>query len=503
MLDIRTLTTAADLAAVLNTQGIVVQPAGGSPLAKLNQTLVGPGLGNLTGITTPDEEQKKEYDPGFIASMVSFSETTLPDGSPTEYQAYMTLLAKEVAASVSGTISFARNTVNPIINDICEKISIALDEAGKGGTIARTAGGQRFVMSNSSLVVNILTEAPEPLYMDEVTVRETNARLNLPYQNLRSPVFYPEMTSAELLEFMEENSKGEFNRDVLDTLKAREDGIQELYQVYTDVYRFIPGYVTGTDINSLRNDVTIRPLIILAIANALAEELPEGTTGSSSDIEKATLAWMGQVKNIIEINLEVYRAAVASKQIVLSAYTTNFETNIQVNQENYNSYLEDGGSTEALLGAVFSDKDYEYDNLITRQQEYEEVYHRRVSEAASYNESNRLTIFKNVLRECVRKEIFECEEDAIRPVEQANARENLDALMKKVYVDALDCPYEVVRMVVCGSLFDGTDVEEILVNIDNVCKKNEDLSPRDAAALVVLDYLASYLVCQMDITRGV
>lgn len=501
MLDIKTLTTAADLAAVLNTQGITIKPSGGSPLAKLNQTLVGPGLGNLTGIVGTNDEDKKSLDIGLVTSLISFSEAALPDGSPSEYQGYMSILANEVSASVSGTISFARNVVNPIITNICDKIAQALDEAGKGGTIARTAGGQRFVMSNSTLVVNITEDAPEPLYMDEVTVRETNARLKLPYQNLRSPVNFPDMNSAEFLEYMEENSKNEFNRDVLDTLKSRDDGVDYLYQVYCEAYRFMPGYVTGIDINQLRNDVSMRPLVVLAIANALSEELPENTVGNAARLESALGAWMGQVKNIIEINIEVYRQAVASKQIVLSAETRNFETTIQVNKENFNSYLEDGGCTEALLGAVFSDKDYDYDNLITRQAEYEEVYQRRVSEAATFNESNRLTIFKNVLREEVRREIFDCAEDAIRPVEQACARENLDCLMKKVYVDALDCPYETVRMVVCGSLFDGTDAEEILVNIDNLCKKNDNLSTRDAAALVVLDYLASYLVCQMDICR--
>lgn len=501
MLDIKTVTTGADLAAVLNTQGIQVSPVGGSPLAKLNQTLLGAGLGDLTGVVGTTKEDMKNFDAGWAAMMVSHSRTSLPDGSDTEYQAFMQVLAEEIGASVKGTIDFARNVVNPIIKDICEKISLSLEEAGKGGTIARTASGQRFVMSNSTLVVNILEEGPEPLYLDGVVDTETSARLKIPYQNVRSPVMYPQMTSAELLDFVEKNGKGELAKDVIETLKSRDDGIDQLLQVYNNTYAFIPGRVTGIDIRAITSDMTITPLIVLVLANALYEDLPEGTSGSANTINTAMSAWIAQVKNIIEVNVEMYKQSLKDKSIVLTSFNENFEINVVVNKENYHSYLNDGGTTEALLGSVFTDKDYDYDNLLTNQPEYESAYERRVSEAASFNEANRLTIFKNCLREQIKDHIFNCDEDAIRPVAAPEAREALDGIMKTIFVDALDNPYECVRRVVCNTLFLGTDAEEILVNIDNVCDKNEKLTVRDAGALVVLDYLTKFMVSQMAVAR--
>lgn len=500
MLDFNTAKTGADLAAVLTTQGIQISPKGGMPLAKLNQTLLGVGMGMLTGVTK-DSGEDKELDPGFISMLVTHSQSILPDGSPSEYQAYMQLLIQEISNSVTGTISFARNVVNPIIKYICEKIASVLDEAGRGGTLVRTNSGQRFVMSNGSLVVNVIEEGPDPIYMDDVTENEVSTRLKLPYQNLISPTYFPEMTSAELFTFLEENAKSQFQRDIVEEIKKRDDGYQLLLDVYNDTYRFIPGRPTGTDIKRLTNNLEFKPLVILALGTALAEELPDGTQGSANTITETTAKWVNQVKNIIAINIEVYKESLNDKRLVLSSNTENFEVNMYVNKENYNSYLEDGGSTEALLGASFSDRDYDYDNLIANQQKYEEVYERRVAEAAAFNEANRLSIFKNTLREEVYDNIFNCDEDAIRPVIPAEARQNLDAEMKKVFVDALDHPHRVVRHVVCNSLFAGTDAEEILVNIDNICDKNENLSVRDASALVVLDYLTKYLVAQMDIKR--
>lgn len=500
MLDINTVTTAADLAAVLTTQGIQLAPKGGMPLSKLNQTLLGAGMGLLTGLTK-EVDGKSELDPSFTAMLVAHSHTCLPDGSPSEYMAVMAMLADEISHSVTGTISFSRNVVNPIIKDICDKIINALDEAGRGGTIARNAGGQRFAMSNGSLVVNILEEGPDSIYLDDVTDGEVSTRQKLPYQNLISPVFFPELTSAQLFEYFEANAESQFQRDVLDEIRNREDGYQLLLDTYNNTYRFFPGRPTGTDIRRLTNDLSITPLIILALGTALAQEFPEGTQGSANTVTETTAKWVNQVKNIIAINIEVYKESLADKSIVLSSNTENFEVNMYVNKENYNSYLEDGGSTEALLGASFSDKDYDYDNLLTNQDKYEQAYERRVADAAAFNEANRLTIFKNTLRSEIYDQIFNCDEDAIRPVIPAEARQSLDEHMKKIFVDALDNPHQTVRHVVCNTLFTGTDAEEILVNIDNVCDKNDNLTVRDASALVVLDYLTKYLVAQMDVKR--
>lgn len=501
MMNIKTLTTASDLAGVLLSQGVCVEAAGGTPLSKLNRSLLGAGLGVLTGVTQGDKEERLAFDPSWAAMMVDQAHVTLPGGVPNEYQATLGTLIEEFSQSVAGTVAFARNVVNPIIKDVCDKISEALDMAGRGGAIAHNDRGARFALSNGSLVVNIMEEGPNPIYLDAPVEQTVNQRLRVPFVNARSPVSYPLMSSVELMEFLENNSKSEFQKDLVDYLKGLELGYDILLNAYLSAYCFQPGRVTGVSINDLRNDMTDRPLIILALGLALCEDIPEGTAGSATNLEKAIVDWVSQVKNIISLNIEVYKQSLANKTIVMNSFTNNFETNVMVNKENYRIYLEEGGTTEALLGCVFSDRDFDPDNLMQRQPEYEEEYERRVAEAASFNNANRLAIFKNTLRDEVRKNIFEVTEEDIRPVAQAEARKALDILMKGIYINALDCPHETVRRVVCGSLFLGTDAEEILVNIDNLCEKDEGLSVRDAGALVILDYLTKFLVSQMCVSR--
>lgn len=499
MLNFNTVTTGSELAAVLTTQGIQVAPKGGSFLSKLNQTLLGAGLGNLTGII---EDPNKEMDAGWVSMLVEHSQAGLPDGTPSEYQATFDLLAEELANSVSGTIDFARNTVNPVIKHICTKLADTLDAAGQGGSFATTGNGVRFTMSNGGVVVNILEEGPDMLYLDAVTEGEASARMQVPFKEVKSPVVFPEMTSVQLMEMMEESGASGFVKDVANTLKAREDGYEILLDAYNQAFFYEPGRPKGVMSNAYNGDMSLYPLVILALSSVLFEDFPDGTIGSANDIKNALGDFSTQLKSIVATNIEVYKRALADKKIVTYHYNENYQTNVHVNKESYRSYLEDGGTTEALIGCCFDDKDFDYENLLANLQRYEGVYARRVAEAAAYNESNRLTIFRNTLRDAVYDEIFECEEGAIRPVPHAEARQALDELMKTVYVDALDRPYETVRSVVCKSLFAGTDAEEILVNIDNICEKNENLSVRDASALVVLDYVTKYLVCQMDIKRS-
>ncbi len=502
MMNLTTVNTAADLAAVLTTQGIQVAPKAGTPLAKLTQTILGAGLGMLTGVTA-EEPENKVIDPSWATLMVEHSRVTLPDGTPNEFQAHLTLLVDEIRNSVSGTIDFSRNVVNPIIKDVCDKISAAMDLASQGGSLAQTRDGARFALSNGSMVVNITEEGPDSIYLDSVTEQEADARLRTPYQNITSPVLFPEMSSVELMEHLESNAKTDFQRDVIEKIKSMDNGYDELLAIYHNSYCFRPGRVNATDIRSLTNDMSLRPLVILAIGTIFIDNIPEGTTGSATNIENAMGAWITQLKNIIAINIEVYKQALSQKSIVLASYNHNFETNITVNKENYRSYLEEGGSTEALIGATFDDRNYDFDNLLQRQQDYESIYERRLAEAVSFNEANRLTIFKNVLRQEVYDHIFNCPEDAIRPVAPSEARAELDNWMKKIYIDALDRPHETVRSVVCNTLFLGTDAEEILVNIDHLCDKDDNLSIRDASALVILDYLTKFMVSQMDVKRTV
>lgn len=500
MLDSQIVYGAGDLAAVLVGQGKTLSPKGGTILNRLSQTTRSPGQGDLTGITTdPESGNTRSLDQYFFASLIENSTDNLADGSENEHSALMVTLSKQIADSVSGTINFTRNVVNPLIKSICAEITEVLDNAGRGGYVVECSGGSRFLLTNGSLVVNIIEDGPEDIFFDATIEKEIDSRLRENFKDLHSPNLFPEMTSEELYSYMRE-TKSPFVNDVLDYLQKSENGYELLIDVYNTSYHLVPGQVRGVTINNLRGDLTIGTLINLAIGLCLADDLPAGTYGSANEAENRVVDWISQLKNIISISLESYKNALKTKDMVLHSYKNNCEINVNVNREIYKSFLADGGSVEALIGAVVTDKNYDYDSLLSDREKYEEAYEKRCLEAATYANNNRLALFKNTLYKMVYQAIFE-PGDAIRPVPKQQAREALDREIDLTFIDALECPHETVRRVVCRSIFEGTDAEQILVNIDELSKVESDLDVREISGLVVLDYVTSYLVSQMDIKK--
>lgn len=503
MLENSVVYAASDLAAVLVSQGKTLAPKGGTVLNKLSTTIAGVGLGQLTGLTVDTEEGgSKTLDSYFYAALVENSTNKLADGSDTEHTQLMTVLADQLADSISGTINFTRNVVNPLIKDISEQVTNAMDEAGRGGYITEMGNGVKFLLTNGSLVVNINENGPDDIFFDSIVEKEINNRNRSSFKNVKSSNVFSPMSSDQILEHMRE-CDNDFVKLITTIISKQENCYDLLQEVFSANYLATSnGVVRGTNVNTYRNCLDMYTLVTLAVGVSFFESLPATTLGTASSVNSNLAEWISQLKNIISISIESFKNSLDKKEIVLNSYINNFTLDIQVNRESYQAYLNEGGSCEALIGASISDKDYDYDNLLTNREKYEAVYETRCNEAANYASNNRLALFKNKLKELVYKAIFEPGEDSVRPVPPSRARENLEKEMKMIFQDALDNPFETIRRVVCRSIFDGTDAEYILVSIDKLMGKDETLNAREASALVVLDYVTSYLVSQMEIKKA-
>lgn len=503
MLDNKVVYAASDLAAVLVSQGKTLAPKGGTILNRLSSTISGVGLGDITGLTTNTEEgNSKTFDQYFYAALVENSTNKLADGSDTEHTVLMNTLTDQLADSVSGTINFTRNVVNPLIKDISEKITAAMDDAGRGGYIVEVANGSRFLMTNGSLVVNISENGPDELFFDSVVESELNKKNRTAFKNIKSPNVFAPMPSDQILEVMRQSDNALVS-DIVNVVTKMENGYDVLQTIFDSNFLATSnGIVRGSELNQYRNDLTLTPLITLAISIAFFDNMPASAIGVASAVNSRLAEWISQLKNMLSISLESYKNSLEKKEIVTHSYMNNFTLEITVNRESYQAYLNEGGSCEALIGACLTDKDYDYDNLLSNREKYEAVYESKCNEAANYASNNRLALFKNKLKELVYKAIFEPGEDSVRPVPESRARENLEKEMKLIFADALDNPFVTIRRVICRSIFDGTDAEHILVSIDKLMSDDDTLDAREASALVVLDYVTAYLVSQMEIKKA-
>lgn len=493
---------AADIAELLVSNGTTLTAVPGTILSRLNTTLVGAGLGNLTGVTSDDPADKLKLDSSFIQMLVECSTNGEPGRDiNVEHGILLDTIAKEIAGYVAGTMSFARNTVNPIVKQITDDICAALDEASKGGTLSRWDGGSIFKSMSGALTINLNNQGPDPIWSDGTLENYCSSHATYQYKKLGSPRIYPRLDGVAVADLIRNNVKGDLAKDALACVENREGGYDFLSSIYNDVYSNNGEINTGIFTDDIRNMRDESSALVILIGEALLEDVPEGTYGNLSEIGIRTAEWVGQCKAATYHEIQAYKKSLEQKQVVLDVYSDGLTVNVNINRDVYDEYLEDGGTTEAVIGAYLSNAGYNYSELLENRVKLETVYDNKCAQAAQIAISNRLTIFRDVLHTKVYEAIFECEEGAIRPVQKAKARELLDEEIKHVYAESLECPFETVRRVVCRSVFHGTDAEKILTNLDALCKARPESDIRENAAVAMINYISEYVGSQIKVNK--
>lgn len=500
MLEYSALSAAGDLTEIMVAGGRIVSPKSGTYLTKLNRALLGAGLGNLTGVLGESAEGDFSIDRHWLQQVVDYSVNGEVDGSVNEHTVLMDELAVRIAAITGSTMAFARNVVNPLVKDIVEKSAEALNTMVSGARVQPYSGGLSFATVDGSLSIDIQQSGPAPIFLDSDMDQWLSARVNVGFKDLPSPNIYPEMSSAEIFEFVSKNVKAPFAKTLIADLEKADSGFDLLSSVYNYVYKApANGQNTGTHIALFRGALDMHFAVVLLIADALAQAIPDNTRASASTAETAISNWVQHLKKTADFNLQSYKTALAEKKLVLSSHIEAFKVTLVVQREMYDSFLEDGGSVEALIGAHLGDRNFDYDNLINKNATYLGLYEKRCSEAAQFALNNRLSIFKNSVNALVIEAIDHPEEDAPRPTAKSESRKLLKEQMKHTYTNALECPFDTVRRIVCRSMFAETDAEEILTNIEALCAKREEADIREISAAVMVDYIAKYMVSQMDV----
>ena len=78
----------------------------------------------------------------------------------------------------------------------------------------------------------------------------------------------------------------------------------------------------------------------------------------------------------------------------------------------------------------------------------------------------------------------------------AKAREIIYAFPGKQLLNDIQ---HVATVVVCRTFFEGTDVEETLLNIQEATDKNPNLDPKEAALISAIRYVSKWVASQIDV----
>ncbi|MNI43123.1 hypothetical protein D3C73_974440 [compost metagenome] len=166
---------------------------------------------------------------------------------------------------------------------------------------------------------------------------------------------------------------------------------------------------------------------------------------------------------------------------------------IRVNADIYHKFLEAGGSPEVLFGAFVSDRNYSYDMLLERKDQYIKVWQSQERVMATNLRLQKANHFQVGLVRAVEKQIADLPDDLLvteRPVYVRALHEYVKQMPNNWYEDNL---YLTLRKVICNVMFPHTNAFDILATIDTVALENPDLEIREVGLLALIEFIPTWV----------
>lgn len=266
------------------------------------------------------------------------------------------------------------------------------------------------------------------------------------------------------------------------------------------------------DINSLMTLDAMgrkRALIIHIMANRLQKEVMEGISMRLGAYEIMMAEIYSQTGRILNRILEKRERAIQLNTVVIqwpvtgSEYATapNEFTDLTVNADVYDKWLNAGGTPEALLGAAISDMQPDYDVLLEKREEYERMWNNRMLLVNAQNEARRFSVMADSIQYAVSKEIADLTDEVSGGMDKANMQVALTACIRKLTNTCLSDLVGCLRDIVCDVIYPDTNAKDLLRRIDEIHRNNPRYTPREAAGVAYLEHVVRWLTTLLDIDK--
>lgn len=483
MLRRESIQAAYPIAAGLASQAIVLVPAEDTPVQALINC-VQPGADVLhehrdatTGLESYDQ------------LLVQVSSTPTPDGT-VPHDTVKAELVEMGRLAISSGLNLARNIVNPKIERVVKEVSAFVD-----ADMSNTLG---------SLSIETIFYAPvwDSPIIEQLMGRHQNQftgdfqlrPLGLPVPSDWSPILRTGIPSidAQLAEWVS-GLNSDFLRDVW----------EETFGLRT---KLPLAQVLGTSIGSAEGQYgrLDAPLVVYLAARYLADNVGAGVNMDLGAYRVYMSELAGRAGQAAMAVLQRRSSDVRRGQIVVSV-PRGLTGSVQVLGDSYNEFLRNGGSPEAVFGAVVTNRIGDLtlqpnpsviDELT---QAWRSVRNLRAQEVQLRRRDTTIRGLKISLFRI----IDEADEADLPPnIPRAVFHKLADEKLAALGSFKQDDLWRVARGLVCQVLYAHTDAERILQAIDDAADyaaaNGDQLSVREAALIGVIEFTTLWLLEQVD-----
>jgi hypothetical protein len=430
--------------------------------------------------------------PMFAEQLEAITTGTLE--APSSHDLYTDEVIHQVGKAVLNHISFAKNTVKPLVVDYAEGVIEYLSNF-------------KFPAACDQFNV-VVADLPE-LLEDESFVGMLNKYTD---KTIINPSVTPSLgvkTGEELLTMM---LIGDREADMMISAWFSRLGNDFFVNLWENLFRanqpdraiinFVDyGLILSSDIFD-RADYA---LAIYLLANKLYDVVDEDVNGMNLNAYKDIIAQTRDFAGSILANA-VTRVSGFEKSKILVVGNDSVNQRAKVYGKVYRNWLANGGTIETILGLIVSGRS------VSTQDSVDEIgatltdtwsTHSAFFTAAESNK--RFDYFKDALT-IKFKEIMSSLTEA--ELEFANATADymvaVDSRfleeMQKLRSSEMDDVYAIALKLMCRSRFYYTDAERILSDIAEAARVNPNVDVREAALIATINYVADYVAAQMAIS---
>jgi hypothetical protein len=245
-------------------------------------------------------------------------------------------------------------------------------------------------------------------------------------------------------------------------------------------------------------------LLVFLIANGLEDNLPDGVEVSLENIRSASARMREQAGRAVYTELKRRDSDRKARAMVYKVSSQEWKfskegrTVVYVNNDAYLDYLNEGGTVESIYGAIVGGNGRSPAALLEQREVNEKAWGR----------------FYGMFRQRVSAEIYTAQRDAVRlamtkylnaqvvedlPAPKDALQQRLMSCLSNLQPKSLENELGVVTQVVCKVLYADTNVEMVLLAMEEAKRKNPEYNGRECALLAEMDLLARWWASQMEI----
>lgn len=398
----------------------------------------------------------------------------------------------DISKVVTQHISFARNTVRPLVTSFAEELQVYL---------------QTTKPKEASEIFNIRTLRMPALLRDESFLDTLRIHKDANVISPDKSFTFESKTHEELTELVM-LGHDRTNKLIAEWLSHKEENF--LLNIWANFFSSsrIEGQISiqYEDLSRMNAfDKADYSLAILLIANKITEQVQESamslTVYKNMCSQYVQYAGALLVDSLVKLDL-----AIRTKALVISKNT--FSNEIFLNGEVYTQWLEDGNSPEVILGLMVSNGTGTSVSMID---EKKDVYLNQWNSYVTFYRTKELNMAfdyaKRFIENAFAASLQQLEPTEIEFIEKnpkflENISNNVRIALDNMKSSDLQDPYALALLFVAKIRFYYTSSYQILSDIEAASKANANVDVREAALLAVINYVSDFVSDQLTLSSN-